>query len=128
MDHQIAPTLTSSCQSFSRAARTILPRGLFTRPQMKTICISQQDDGAFSVYEEMPEAMEAAAPMPGQPPAMEEAAEPEAMPAASLDEALELARGMLSADQRSPEQQVMAGYNKGGAAPAKPTPQTVFGG
>lgn len=91
------------------------------------------DDGSFSVYEEKPEAaempgMEAGAEMPmGEMGAMGEKAEPEGQPAASIDEALDLARQMLQDDGRSPEEQMMAGYSKG--APAKrPSPAQVFGG
>ncbi|MES3041816.1 MAG: hypothetical protein V4730_11795 [Pseudomonadota bacterium] len=98
------------------------------------ICIEAKEDGSFSVYEKTPEAapaampgMEAGAEMPmGE---MGTEAAPEGQPAASIDEALELARQMLQSDGRSPEEQMMAGYNK--AKPpgmAKPSPEQVFGG
>ncbi len=89
---------------------------------VKIICISQQADGSFSVYEEAPEAAE---PMPGQEAADPQA--PEAQTAASVDEALALAGQLLQADGRSPEEQMMAGYKKGAPTAAKPTPQAVFG-
>lgn len=103
---------------------------------VKVICISQQADGSYSVYEEAPEAeeampgAEAGAEMGGMAGAMGEMSEgaaPGAQPAASIDEALELARGLLQNDGRSPEEQMLAGYSKG-APPAKPTPKQVFGG
>ena len=78
----------------------------------KVICISQQPDGSFSVYPEGEEAQEGA---------------PAGQPAASLDEALQVAAQMFSADGRSPEEAAMAGYNKGAQAP-KPSPAQVFGG
>jgi hypothetical protein len=90
---------------------------------MKTICVSQQEDGTFTVYEKLPEA--AAPAMQGEVPA--EQAAPETQAAATIDEALELVRQMLSQDARSPEEQVMAGYAKGAKPAAKQTPAQVFG-
>lgn len=92
---------------------------------VKTICISQQADGTYSVYEEGPESAEPA-PMPGQEPA-EKAAPPEAKTASSLDEALQLAAQLLQSDGRTPEEQMMAGYSRGAPAP-RPSPKQVFGG
>jgi len=100
--------------------------GLFYKVTMKTICISQQDDGTFSVYEEKPEG-EAMGEHQMPDGSMMEGDSHGAQQAASLDEALEAARGMLSADARTPEEQVMAGYGKS-KMPAKPSPQQVFGG
>ena len=58
-----------------------------------------------------------------------ESQEPAGQPAASIDEALDMARQMLSQDSRSPEQAMMDGYNGGKpAARAKQTPAQVFGG
>lgn len=75
------------------------------------------DDGSFSVYEEKPEAAEPAAGMPGMEASAEmqgvdmsgamPTAGAQGQPAASLDEALELARHLLSpagADQASMQQ------------------------
>lgn len=103
---------------------------------MKSVTIAENEDGTFSVYEEKPEAAEPAAAMPGMEAgaempmgdmsAMDEEAAPEGQPAASIDEALDLARQMLQDDGRSPEEAMMAGYSKG--APAKkPSPAQVFG-
>ncbi len=89
---------------------------------MKTICVSQLDDGTFSVYEKAPEV---AALAPGDEPMGQ--AEPEGQPAASLDEALDLVRQMIGQDARSPEQAMMDGYNKAAKPAAKPTPARVFG-
>lgn len=94
---------------------------------VKTICINVMADGTFTVNEEAPEAEEAA-PMMGQEPAEPpEAAEPAGQPAASIDEALNLARQLLQNDGRSAEEQMMAGYAKGKPAMAKPSPAQVFG-
>ena len=94
---------------------------------MKTICVSQLEDGTFSVYEKAPEAAEPAAAVPGEIAPTEQAA-PEGQAAASLDEALELVRQMLNQDARSPEQAMMDGYNKAdGKKASRPTPQAVFG-
>ena len=96
----------------------------------KTVCITASPDGTFAVGDheaymaqqgggeemgEMPEAMGA-----------EMAEKPGMTPAASIDEALDLARQLLQDDGRSPEEAMMAGYSKG--APAKrPSPAQVFG-
>jgi len=94
----------------------------------KVVCIAQQPDGTFSVYEEAPEPADAA-PMMGEAPAAEapEAAAPAAQPAASLDEALNLARQMFQDDGRTAEEQMLAGYSKGAPAAGRPTPNQVFG-
>ena len=89
---------------------------------MKTICITQNEDGTYSVYEEMPEmAMEEA-----QAGEMDEASKGE--PAADIDAALDLARQMLQDDGTSEEEQVMSGYEKNKPrGMAKPRPNQVFG-
>lgn len=114
------------------------------------ICIEKNEDGTFSVYEKDKSddreiEMRGGNPMggmPGKPPMpgmgmneMEsedgeyEEEKENAQPAATLDEALMIASKLLSADERSPEDAVMAGYNKGGvgAAMTRPTPGKVFG-
>lgn len=79
------------------------------------VCISPLPDGTFRVTKEAKE--EEMSEMP------EEAGET----AQSIDEALELARQLLQdTGEGTPEDQVMAGYNKG-MAPAKPKPAQVFG-
>lgn len=93
----------------------------------KVVCIAQQPDGTFSVYEEAPEPAEAA-PMMGEAPGeAPEAAAPAAQPAASLDEALNLARQMFQDDGRTAEEQMLAGYTKGAPAAGRPSPKQVFG-
>jgi hypothetical protein len=88
---------------------------------MKTICITQNDDGTYSVYKEMPEmAMEEA-----QAGEMDEASKGE--PAADIDEALGMARQMLQDDGSSEEEQIMSGYDKNKPM-TKPKPSQVFGG
>lgn len=97
----------------------------------KTVCITANADGSFSVGDyaaymaqqgggeemgEMPEIMGA-----------EMAEKPGMTQAASIDEALDLARQMLQDDGRSAEEQMMAGYSKGKPA-ARPSPAQVFGG
>lgn len=96
---------------------------------VKTICIDVMADGTFMVGTEEPEA----GAMPGMGAEMggegAEPAEETMKPAASLDEALEMARGLLQNDGRSPEEQAMAGYSKGAGNPmaAKMSPAKVFG-
>lgn len=48
-------------------------------------------------------------------------------PAKTLGEALQMAAQMLQSDQRTPEEQIMAGYSKGQTQMPKNTPQQVFG-
>lgn len=102
----------------------------------KTVCITASPDGTYSVGDhdaymaqqgggeemggmETPEA-------PGMGAEMAE--KPGMTPAATIDEALELARQMLQDDGRSAEEQMMAGYSKGASAMTKkPSPQQVFG-
>lgn len=107
------------------------PMGDMAAPA-KTVCITASPDGTFSVGdhdaymaqqgggEEMGEAPEA----PGMGAEMPE--KPGMTPAASIDEALELARQMLQDDGRSAEEQMMAGYSKGAMA-KRPSPAQVFG-
>ncbi len=79
------------------------------------ICISQDETGQISVGE-MPEDMAAG--------------DDYLQPVQTIDEAFELARRMLSGDDRSAEQATMDGYNKSkpaAAASGRPTPQAVFG-
>lgn len=84
-------------------------------PQSFEVCISQNPDGTFSVSKEVKE--EATEPM----------GEEAGQVAQTIDEALDMARQMLQdSGEGTPEDQVMAGYNKGQTT-AKPTPQTVFG-
>lgn len=99
---------------------------------MKTICIEMLDDGTFSVYEEAPEAAEGmegmeaapAAPMDGMPAMPEVGSDytQESQPAATVDEALELARGMLGGEQaapgKSPEELFQGGFTKARGMPA----------
>lgn len=77
-----------------------------------SICITKAADGTFTVHE-----------MPAMP------AEEGAQPAASVDEALQLAGQMLQAETDTPEQQVQAGYDSGKRPmmAGKPNPQAVFG-
>ena len=97
---------------------------------MKTICIKSLDDSTFSVYEEAEEGMEGmeaapgatAAPMAGMPEVESDSTqeEPE-QPAATLDEALEIARGMLGGEQaagKSPEELFQGGFQKARGLPA----------
>lgn len=90
---------------------------------MKSVTITANEDGSFMVSQEMPEAMEGAEM---QPEMMQGA--PEGQQAASIDEALDMARQMLQDDGRSEDQAAMDGYNKGKPAMnAKPGLQQVFG-
>ena len=93
---------------------------------MKSVTITANEDGSFMVSQEMPEAMEGAEMQPEMQGAPEA---PEGQQAASIDEALDMARQMLQDDGRSEEQAMMDGYNKGGkpAMNAKPGLQQVFG-
>ena len=100
----------------------------------KTVYIEMAADGSLTVGLKsemdmmggMEEGMEG---MEGAP----EGAEPGMKPAASIDEALQMARQLLEGDQGSPEEQVMAGYTKSkpmmGRAMAgrRQTPEQVFG-
>jgi hypothetical protein len=89
---------------------------------MKTICITQNEDGTYSVYEEMPEAEM----QEGATHEMDEAQKGE--PAETIDAALDLARQMLQDDGTSEEEQVMSGYEKNKPmGMAKPRPNQVFG-
>ena len=97
---------------------------------MKTICIEQLEDGTYSVYDESQggEDMVAAESMPG----MGAPAGKDSQPAATVDEALDLARQLLTGDEESPDEQMMTGYNKGKSTAkpmAKPmmSPGKVFG-
>jgi len=92
---------------------------------MKTICIEMLDDGSFSVYEGAPEAEEGmeAAQMEGMPAMPEvESDSTQGQPAATVDEALELARGMLGGEQaapgKSPEELFQGGFTKARGMPA----------
>lgn len=94
----------------------------------KTVCIEVQGDGTFKVGLEPQEP----AAMPGmgetESPAMEAGEEASMQPAASIDEALQMARQLLEGDQGSPEDQALAGYNSGKRAmPASMGPGKVFG-
>jgi hypothetical protein len=89
---------------------------------LKSITIEMQSDGTFMVGTEAEETE-----MP------EDSAEDMAMDetsgmqkAATIDEALDLARQMLQDTGMSEEESVMAGYNKGAPKP-KMTAQKVFG-
>ena len=80
------------------------------------VCISQMPDGTYMVSKEVKEE-------PTEPMADEEMGQH----FQSIDEALDAARQMLQdTGEGTPEDQAMAGYNKG-MAPAKPKPQQVFG-
>lgn len=85
------------------------------QPGGKSVCITAMPDGTYSVHE-----------MPTMPP--EDGAEGQA--AASMDEALQMAGQMLNGEQGSPEDQMMAGYNKQKPKPngLMMGPQKVFGG
>lgn len=96
----------------------------------KTVCITASPDGTFAVgdheaYMAQQGGGEEALAMGAEP-----AEKPGMTPAASIDEALDMARQMLQDDGRSAEEQMMAGYNKAAkpANMAKPTPGEVFGG
>lgn len=93
------------------------------------ICIESQDDGTFLVGEDAPMG-EGGMPEMGEALSSEMAQDPSQgmQPAASLDEALEMARQLLQDDGTTPEQQVQAGYDKGQRQmPAKMGPGAVFG-
>lgn len=81
------------------------------------VTITAMPDGTFTV-----------APEGGDMGMGGESQEPAGQPAASIDEALELARQMLSQDARSPEEAMMDGYNGSKPAARKQTPAQVFGG
>lgn len=101
---------------------------------MKKVCIEQLDDGTYSVYDESQsgEDIVAAESMPG----MGAPAGKESQTAATVDEALNLARQMLQDDGRTEQEQMQAGYERGrptGMMGAKPagggmTPAKVMGG
>lgn len=91
------------------------------------ICIESQDDGTFLVGEDAPMG-EGAEMGEGMPQEMAMDQSQGMQPAASLDEALEMARQLLQDDGTTPEQQVQAGYDKGQRQmPAKMGPGAVFG-
>ena len=98
---------------------------------VKTVCIEMAADGSFKVGLEPKEP----AAMPGmgetESPDMEASEEAAMKPAASIDEALNIARQLLSGDNRSPEEAIMAGYNSGPKKPMmmgkRATPGQVFG-
>lgn len=91
------------------------------------ICIETQPDGTFLVGEDTPMG-EGAEMGEGMPSEMAQDPSQGMQPAASLDEALELARQLLQDDGTTPEQQVQAGYDKGQRQmPAKMGPGAVFG-
>ena len=87
------------------------------------ICIQTQEGGSFSVYDEEASASEAPAGMPmgGQMPA--EPAAPQGQTAASVDEALDIARQMLGgegmAPGKSPEELFQGGFAKASGVPLK---------
>lgn len=91
------------------------------------ICIESQPDGTFLVGEDssMGEGAEMGEGMP-QEMAMDQSQGMQ--PAASLDEALDMARQLLESDGRSDQEQMQAGYDKGQRQmPAKMGPGAVFG-
>lgn len=88
------------------------------------ICIESQDDGTFLVGKDAP--MGEGAEMGAMPQEMPQGQGMQ--PAASVDEALELARQLLQSDGRSDQEQVQSGYDKGQRQmPAKMGPGAVFG-
>ena len=94
---------------------------------LKSVTIEAQEDGSFLVGTEP--AAEATEMPEGSMGDMTEDQGEGMQPAASLDEALDLARQMLQDNGMSEEESVMAGYNQ--AKPQsmnKPSPAKVFGG
>lgn len=91
----------------------------------KTVCITSNADGSFSVGDHAAYMAEEGAEMEGETGDIGE--KPGMTLAASIDEALDMARQMLQDDGRSPEEAVMSGYNKGKPA-VRPSPDQVFGG
>lgn len=91
-----------------------------------TVCIEMSDDGQYSVGIE-PDGADSG--MTEGDPAEMEQDKSYMTPAKDIDDALAMAREMLSADERSPEQAMMDGYNKGGnkMSMSKVTPSAVFG-
>lgn len=87
------------------------------------ICIESLEDGTYLVGEEVEMGMDESAP--------EEVAQDKSQgmqPAATVEEALQIASALLNPDKRTEEQQVSAGYAS--AQPRmgqRPTPQAVFG-
>lgn len=101
-----------------------MPQEMQGESQEMTICIKRDANGQFSVGENPA--------MQGEMPNMDgmESSEDygDMTPAQDIEDALTMARQMLTADDRSQDQQVMDGYNKAKPAmPSKPTPQAVFG-
>lgn len=104
------------------------PMGDMAAPA-KTVCITANPDGSFAVGDHAVYMAEQGGGEEAPAMGAEPAEKPGMTPAASIDEALELARQMLQSDGRSAEEQMMAGYNK--AKPQgmnKPSPEQVFGG
>lgn len=96
---------------------------------LKSVTIEAQPDGTFLVGIEPPESAEGVEPteMPeGTEGDMAEDQSEGMQPAGSIDDALDLARQMLQDDGRSPEDAMMAGYNKNKPA-AKMNTAKVFG-
>lgn len=102
--------------------------GMAEAPAGKTVCITANPDGSFSVGDHEAYMAQQGGEGMGEAPAMgaETPAKPGMTPAASIDEALDMARQMLQDDGRSQEEQMMAGYSKGAVA-KRPSPAQVFG-
>lgn len=84
---------------------------------LKSVVIEQQADGSFLVGQEAPGPD---AETPGE-------VDTGMQPAASIDEALDLARQLLQDDGQSASAQVMKGYTKNAPMPGKPSVGKVFG-
>lgn len=89
---------------------------------MKTVCITVNDDGTYTVEiepTEQPEVPEMSQDGMGQEPAEGEAGQT----VQSVEEAMALVAQMLQDDGRTPEQQMQQGYDRG-----RPSVGKVFGG
>lgn len=96
-------------------------------PEGTTVCITASPDGSFTVGDHEAYMSQQSGTMPDEIPGeVPEANEnPGMTQAGSLDEALEIARGML---QGGPNQAAMDGYNSGKPSMiSKPKVSAVFG-
>lgn len=93
-----------------------------TEDEMKKVLIEQNDEGTFSVGEELPEE-QSMSTAPGEEQSMQ--------PAETLDEALDIARQLLSEenpqDAEMAKEDMMRGYNSKSSAQKQMSPETLFG-
>jgi hypothetical protein len=91
------------------------------------VCISKLPDGTFEVEKEPPEGTEGPEMPEGSEGDMGEDQSEGMQPAATIDEALDLARQMLQDAGASPEDAALAGYNKGKPPAQRMNTSKVFG-